>query len=82
MDKPGRMLHLWGGRIKVERRRIPEYFSDYYDSALTLYGRWKRYGLPFGGGFEEQPGWYIDMLDVFENVRNMQPPKEHKRGSS
>jgi hypothetical protein len=75
MDTPGRMLHLWGGKLKIERLRIPEYFTAYYDAALALYLRFKRYGLPFGGGYEEQPGWYIDLIDVFEAVSQMQPVK-------
>lgn len=34
--------------------------------AITAWGRWKRYGLPYAGGWAEQPAVAIDLIDVCE----------------
>ena len=35
---------------------------------INLYVRTKRWGLPFGGGWIEQPAWVMDIIDALEEI--------------
>jgi hypothetical protein len=56
-------VHVFG--VEVLRRDIPGYFTDDYYSALKVYNRYRRFGLPFLGGWAEQPEWLIELLETF-----------------
>jgi hypothetical protein len=51
-----------------ERRRIPELFDDRFYSALVLFNRFRVFGLPFAGGWAEQPAQVVDVLDALESA--------------
>ena len=36
--------------------------------ALNLWVRTKRWGLPYAGGWAEQPAWVMDILDAIEEA--------------
>jgi hypothetical protein len=35
-------------------------------AALNMWSKTKRWGLPFAGGWAEQPAWVMDILDAAE----------------
>ena len=37
-------------------------------NAINLYARTKRWGLPFSGGWAEQPLWMLQVLDTLEQI--------------
>lgn len=80
-DKPGRVMNVLG--VDVERRRIPEYFTDQYFDALGIWKRFKRYGLPFSPlGWAEHPAYIIDIIDVFEDTQAAYSAREMENASS
>ncbi len=53
--------------ILVRRDLIPDYFTD---EAMEQIGLWNKYhtiGLPFAGGWAEQPAIYIDIIEALES---------------
>lgn len=69
-DHIKRPLKLFTGG-KVGYDKILSYFSEWYQSCVELYNRYKRFGLPFSGGWAEQPGYIIEILETFEAVIEM-----------
>lgn len=65
-DIPGRMISTACG--DWERRRIPELFDDRFYSALMLHNKFRTFGLPFAGGWADQPAQVIDVLDALESA--------------
>ena len=53
----------------VHKDEIRKRLSD-IDSlgAVNLYARTKRWGLPFSGGWAEQPAWVLHILDTLEQI--------------
>lgn len=76
------MFHLWKGRILVERARIPEYFTDDYEAAYDIYGKWRMFGLPFSGGWAEQPAYLLRIIETFEIVRQMYEQYRSEKNAS
>lgn len=37
-------------------------------NAINLYVRTKRWGLPFSGGWAEQPHWMLQIIDILEQI--------------
>jgi len=52
--------------MKAKRSKIPDYFNEYYYSAVAIFNRFKRFGLPFSGGWAEQPGYLIEIIEAFD----------------
>ena len=52
----------------MDRADIKGYFTEEYLSALILHNRYKRFGLPFSGGWAEQPEYLMEVIEVFEIV--------------
>lgn len=65
-----RITDLFGGII-VKRNLIPDLLDDFFYDCVGLYIKFKRYGLPFIGGWANQPAVVIDILDMFEYVINV-----------
>ena len=56
---------------------IPKYFDEHLNGAIRLWNNYRNFGLPFTGGWAEQPSVYMDVLEVceseyrdFDNKRN------------
>jgi hypothetical protein len=79
-DKPGRVMNILG--TDVERRRIPEYFTEEYFDALAIWKRYKRYGLPYSIGWAEHPEFIIDIIDIFEDTQAAFNEREAKHADS
>jgi len=51
---------------KIRRRDIPDYLTpDLYD-CLDLFNCFELFGLPFAGGWAEQPAHVIDILSALK----------------
>jgi len=55
---------LWGH--EVWRAKIPEYCTAEAAGAIGLWQNWKMFGMPFAGGWAEQPAVVMDVLEVLE----------------
>jgi hypothetical protein len=73
-------IHAFG--IPILRRDIPGYFTEDYYNALKMYNRFKRFGLPFGGGWAEQPEWYIELVEAFMEVEERAQSHRAKEAES
>jgi hypothetical protein len=62
-------MKLWND-IRINRADIPSYWTQYYYSALRIFYRYKRFGLPFSGGWAQQPAYLIDMLELFDSIQD------------
>ena len=53
--------------VRVDK--IPEYLQDRETvQYINMYIRTKRWGLPFDGGWADQPVWIMDILDILEEM--------------
>lgn len=77
-DRPGRVMNVLG--VDVERRRIPELFTEEYFDALAIWKRWKRYGLPFSPlGWADHPAYIVEIIDTFEDAYQAFTEQEARR---
>lgn len=60
----GREMVL-GGYL-VRRDRIPEYLTPDALSGVELWRRYRLFGMPFAGGWAEQPAVVLDVLETLE----------------
>jgi hypothetical protein len=65
----GRKMALGRG-LTIDRNAIPTYFTDHYWSAFEIWRNWKRYGLPFAGGWAEHPDYLVRVINLFEEEIN------------
>jgi hypothetical protein len=75
-DAKKKPLALFNG-MTVGRDKILSYFNDYYYSCLAIYNRFKRFGLPFGGGWAEQPEYVVEIIETIDEC--VESWSSHKR---
>ena len=51
----------------IWRADIPKYRTEEAMTAIQLWSNYKCFGLPFAGGWAEQPAVVMDVLEVLEN---------------
>lgn len=51
---------------EIIRAEIPKYLTQKAYDAIALWQRWKMFGMPFAGGWAEQPAVYFDVIEAFE----------------
>jgi len=62
---------LWNGKLaKVLKSEIPEYVDEQFWSCANVWSRYKQFGLPFTGGWAEQPAHIIDAIEAVEQGMN------------
>jgi hypothetical protein len=54
------------GGFVVVRNTIPDYCTREFATALRLWSDWKRFGLPYPGGWAEQPEPIMAVIRLFE----------------
>ena len=60
-------MAVYGKKLqKVTKAEIPYYVDDDLWACITLWNRWKDYGLPFTGGWAEQPAHLVDAIEGVE----------------
>ena len=52
--------------VHVARMDINDYYTEYYFSALAIYNRYKRFGFPWVGGWQEQPEYIVNIIEMFD----------------
>lgn len=55
---------LWG--YELCRKDIPRYLSGRARAAIRVWENFKLFGLPFAGGWAEQPAVYMDVIECIE----------------
>lgn len=76
-------MKLWNG-YRIPRADIPSYWTEYYYSALRIFYRFKRFGLPFNRGWAEHPSYIVELLELMDGISNdhERHEMERKSGSS
>lgn len=62
---PNKQREALGG-IVVQRNLIPDYCTAEFGLALRIWSDWKRFGLPFPGGWAQQPAPVMAVIRLFE----------------
>lgn len=58
----GKLLELW-------RSEVGDYCDEYFWTGLDLWSKWRTFGgMPFGGGWAEQPAHIVDMISTIERA--------------
>jgi hypothetical protein len=55
---------IWG--YEICRSDIPGYLYPRAYAAISLWSMYKTFGLPFAGGWAEQPGIHMDVIERLE----------------
>ncbi len=51
---------------EICRADIPKYLTDHAWQAVNIWRTYKTFGLPFAGGWAEQPAIYWDVIEAIE----------------
>ena len=54
--------------VEVEKVKILGYFNDYFFSAMDIYNKYKRFGLPWGDKYMETPEYLIIIYELFDSI--------------
>lgn len=54
--------------MAVEMRTIPDMFTDEFVGLLNAWSKTRKFGMPFAGGWAEQPCRLMDVLSEFERM--------------
>ena len=54
------------GGQKIRRRDIAAMFDEYTRAALDIWAGFHRFGLPYSGGWAEQPAVLMDVISAIE----------------
>ncbi len=69
---------VWG--YLICRRDIPQYLNDNAMAAIRVWRNYRVFGLPFAGGWAEQPGVFWDAIETLEyEARRRQEPKPQEQ---
>jgi hypothetical protein len=53
--------------VTIRRSEVNEYLDDWFWSAFDVWYRWRMFnGLPFSGGWAEQPAHLVDIIETAE----------------
>lgn len=66
----------------VQRRAIPDYFTSEFSELLSAWANIKRWGMPFDGGWADQPCRLMDVMGEFERLYGeweAEEAEKHKR---
>ena len=58
------------GGVNVTRNKISSYFTPEFVGLLNAWSNIKRWGMPFAGGWAEQPCRLMDVMTAFEAAFN------------
>jgi len=51
----------------IRRKEIPGLFSEFFRAAMAYHARYKAFGMPFAGGWAEQPERLLRVLEVVDH---------------
>ena len=67
------------GGIEVDRGKIPGFFTEESERLMTLFFDNLDFGLPFSGGFYEQPCHVSDVLRALKNAQHVREASKKRR---
>jgi len=67
--------------VKIKWKDIRGYFNEYYQSAVLIYNRFKRYGLPWAVGYQEIPEYLLTIYEVFDSTLELYQKAMNDRAS-
>lgn len=59
----------------IRRDKIPEYFSDDNLAAFELWEKFRLFGLPYSGGWAEQPARLVNIIQQLETEARIRESK-------
>lgn len=66
---------------EIVRADIPKYLSRHAYEAINVWKSWTIFGMPFAGGWAEQPAVYWDVIETLEmEARKRQQEAHDARG--
>ena len=65
--------------VTFKRAEIPGLFTEEYYSVLRIYNRYKRFGLPFDGGWAQQPEYILHIIESFIQVEESAARAEREK---
>ena len=69
------------GDNSIRSNRIPQLFSPYFWECVAIWRRYRTLGLPYAGGWAEQPAHLIRIIELFENCYEQEQAKEIPNGN-
>lgn len=63
----------------VQRRMIPDYFTPEFADTLGAWSNIRRWGMPFAGGWADQPCRLMDVMSEYERLFNEWEAEEAKK---
>ena len=71
----------------IKRGSIAEIYDDAFHTAVTLWKRWKQFGLPHGNGWLNERPLVVEVIGLVEDERNLYESRKaeetrKKRGDS
>ena len=71
----GREIYLQKPKLWIKASEIPAILKNEAGlEAIQFFLRFKRYGLPFSGGWAEQPERLIEIIDILDPVDSIYHP--------
>ena len=65
-----------------QSNKIPELFTPYFWTCVGIWKRWKMLGLPYAGGWAEQPAHLIHVIELFEGMHQTEQNKEAEKSGN
>lgn len=67
---------------EICRANIPTYLTPNAVAAIGIWRTYRTFGLPFAGGWAEQPGVYMDVIELLEAewAKREQEQRENEHG--
>lgn len=80
------MVPFDGKTIVVEPKQVADYYNDEWWKAHGVWASCRAYGLPFSGGWAEQPARLMDAISImdriYERVERERTEAEQKRAKA
>ncbi len=54
--------------IRLQRNTLPDYATDDFWEAVSMWKDWQTFGFPNSGGKDDQPALYIDVLRIMNRM--------------
>lgn len=64
---------------KIRRGDIPGYLDSEFWSAFRIWKYYRRFGLPNGAGWANEPAFIVEVIDLFEDEREAHEAEEMER---
>ncbi len=56
--------------MEFNKKEVPGLFNDNFYKIVACYNKYEMFGLPYSGGWNEQPGYILQILYWFKKQEN------------